>query len=107
MNTIQKLLLAFCLLSAPFLSSCGKDDDDPDPCNYTTELQAEVDAFIAAATAYSQDQSNANCLEYKASLLAYINAADDLNDCVPASQQAAFEASLDDAEISANALPCQ
>ena len=106
MNTIQKLLLAFCLLSAPFFTSCGDDDDDPEPCNYTTELQAEVDAYIAASTAYGQNQSQANCIAYKNSLQAYLEAADDLRDCVPANQEAQFEASLDAALDQANALPC-
>lgn len=105
MNTIQKIIAGICLLSAPFIGSCGKDDD-PDPCNYTTELQAEVDAYIAAATAYSQDQSQANCIAYKTSLTAYLNAADDLHHCVPADQEAQFQASLDAALDQANALPC-
>ncbi|MEO5906313.1 MAG: hypothetical protein ABIQ11_06280 [Saprospiraceae bacterium] len=106
MNTIQKLIVGICLLSAPFIGSCGKDND-PDPCNYTTELQAEVDAYIAALTAYSQDQSMANCIAYKNSLTAYLNAADDVSNCVPANQQAQFQASLDAALADANALPCQ
>lgn len=105
MNTIKNLLLAFCLLSVPFFSACGKDDD-PDPCNWSTELQAEVTAFSAALTAYSQNPSQENCIAYKNSLTAYLNAADDIDDCVPADQRAAFEASLDDAQIQADLLVC-
>ena len=83
------------------------DDDDPDPCNYTTELQAEFNAFVAAQNAYAQDQSQANCLAFKNSLLSYVDAAADLEACVPQEQKAAFEASVDEAQVTAAALPCQ
>ena len=106
MNTIKKLLLAFCLLSAPFFTSCGDDDDDPDPCNWSTELQAEVNAYVAASNAYFQDQSPANCVAYKNSLIAYLNAADDIENCVPAEQKADFDASLDAAQAQADLLAC-
>ena len=108
MKTIKNLLTGVLITGALFAVSCKDKDDDPQPCNYPTELQAEIDAYTAAATAYFNDPSNSDkCLAYKNSLLAYIDAAGDYEECATlAGQHAEFQASLDAAQASANAIQC-
>lgn len=107
MKVMSKILLLSSLLVAFSLGSCGDDNDDPEPCNYSVELQAEVDAYVAAATAYGQDPSAANCLAYKNSLLAFLDAAEDLEACaIAAGQGAEYQQSIDSAQAAANALTC-
>ncbi len=105
MNTIQKMIVGICLLVVPFLSSCGKDD--PATCNYVTESQAEYDALITASNAWSADPGNsAKCNAYKVAFQAYLNELQQHDNCVLASQEAAYQQALIDAQASINALQC-
>lgn len=106
MNTFQKMLVGVCIVAAPFLGSCGKDND-PDPCNYITETQQEYDALIAASNAYAADPTNtAKCNAYKSAYQAYLNELEQHDNCVPAGQDAAYQQSIDDAQASINAFQC-
>jgi len=92
-------------MSIPFISSCGKDD--PATCNWSTELQAEATAVNNAGTAYGLDGSTANCLAYKASLQAYLNASEGIKACANAAGQGVeFQAYLDSFQANINLLPC-
>ena len=107
MKTIKNLLTGVLITGALFAVSCKDKDDDPQPCNYATELQVEIDAFTNALTVYSNDPSQANCIAYKNALLAYIDAAGDYEECATlAGQHAEYQASLDAAQASANAIQC-
>lgn len=107
MKTIKNLLAGILITGALFAISCKDKDDDPQPCNYATELQVEIDAFTNALTAYSNDPSQANCIAYKNALLVYIDALGDYEDCaVLAGQGQEWQASLDAAQTSANAIQC-
>ena len=57
-------------MAIPFLNSCKKDD--PVSCNYATEVQNEVNALSAAASAYGNDPSTANCNAFKTAYQNYI-----------------------------------
>lgn len=89
-------------------TACKDDDDDPiEPCNYTTELQAETTALNNAAVAYGQDPSQANCISYRNALQAYVNAAGQYEACaIAAGQGAAFQQSLDSAQAFIDGLSC-
>ena len=106
MNAIQKILAGLLFVLALGTISCGKDDD-PEPCNYATELQAEINALNSALNVYVNDPSQANCISYRNALQAYVNAADDYSECSAlAGQQAEFEAYLDSVQASIDALQC-
>ena len=105
MNTIQKIIAGICIMSIPFISSCGKDD--PQSCNYTTELQAEATAVSNAGVAYANDSSTANCLAYKASLEAYLNASEGVKACANAAGQGTeFQQYLNSLQVTIDSLPC-
>ncbi|MEO6130749.1 MAG: hypothetical protein ABIQ02_02795 [Saprospiraceae bacterium] len=105
MNTIQKIIAGICIMAIPFLGSCGKDD--PVSCNYTTEVQAEANAFSAAANLYATDPSTANCNAYRVSAQNYHDALEDHRSCATvAGQQAEFQAALDNLQVSINSIQC-
>jgi len=105
MNTIQKMLVGACLITAPFLGSCGKDD--PEDCSYVTETQDEYDALIAATNAYSADPTNtAKCNAYKNAFQDYLDELQEHDNCVLAGQEAAYQQALNDAQASINAIQC-
>jgi hypothetical protein len=107
MNSIQKLLtcLLFGLVFVTY--SCKDDDDDPVACNWTTELEAELNAVINAATVYGNDPTPANCQAYKNAYQDYLNELDNYVECAALSgQQAEYQAALDDAQAQIDALQC-
>lgn len=107
MNSIQRLFILMCILSVPFFTACDKDDDEPQTCDYTTELQAELNAVVAAAEAYGQNPTTANCNAYKNSLQVYLNEAEDFRTCaVNAGQGAQFQASIDQYQAIIDAIQC-
>src|SRR5688572_10344911 len=107
MNTIQKLLTCL-LFGLVFLTySCNDDDDDPVVCNWTTELEAELNAVIAAANAYYADQvpDPAKCQTYKNAYQNYLNELDNYVECAALSgQQAEYQAALDEAQAELDAI---
>ena len=104
MNTFQKIIAGICIMSIPFLSSCGKD---PVSCNYATEVQNELNALSTAATAYGNNPTTANCNAYKTSFQNYLNALEDHRSCATtAGQGAEFQQAIDDAQASLNQLQC-
>lgn len=111
MSSILKFS-AFLMMLAVFVSTaCSKDNPaNPGGCaanfNYGLELQAEATAFSNAASAYAQDQSTENCNAYKVAGQAYLDAAADIDICVPTADRAAYQAAIDDAQASLDALAC-
>ena len=106
MKPIRNLISGLVLAAALFSISCGKDND-PEPCNYAVELQAEITAVSNAATAFGSDPSQANCIAYRNALQAYVNAADDYSECSAlAGQQAEYEAYLDSIQAEIDLLQC-
>lgn len=105
MKNFQRLIFGICIMSIPFLNSCG--DNDPDPCNYSDEIEDELNAVLAAQDAYIADPTNSSkCNAYKVSLNEYVDALEDNADCVLDSQQEAYDQALDSAQASINAIQC-
>ena len=112
MKTLRFLLffLAFGLLAV----SCG--DDDPDDgnvdCNdansVNAELMDELNAWTAAASAWTSDPTNTSlCNDYKDATLDYLNALKSLQDCADdAGVGADFASSITQAEQALAQLPC-
>jgi len=111
MNTITKFFGALALVSVVFLAQCKKDDNKVDKCtgfNFSAQIEAELNAFSTAATAYGQDPTPANCNAYKAAGLDYVNALEDLKDCAILSGQneQQYQQSIDDAKASFQSIVC-
>lgn len=109
MMKVSKTLALVLFVAMATLPACNKDNDN-DPCgnnfNWGLELQAEATAISNAATAYAMDQTTQNCEDYRAAIQAYLDAAADLDGCVVASERAAYEQAIVDAQAELNALSC-
>jgi hypothetical protein len=90
--------------------SCGKNNADVDPayCSrvWTTEVQDELNALITAGTAWSSNQTTANCNAYKAAYSAYIKALEPFGNCSGWTGQTreAWRNALDEARAELNNL---
>ncbi len=110
MKKVKIGLLGLSLVALTFAPSCKKDDNSPGvgPCSgYTSwalSVQNESAAISAAALAYANDPTPANCTAYKAAYQDYIDALENVRGCVPASQSAAYQKSIDDARASISSL---
>lgn len=108
-------LLAFVLLFGFIItgSSCSEDEADGggnNPCStaYATELQDEINALNAAAMAYGLNQTQANCIAYKAAAQAYLNALEPYGDCnlLTGQQRIDWEKAYQSAKDAVAAIPC-
>ena len=107
---ISNLLVSASVLTI-ILSSCAKKDDGPlgaGGCGYTwsVRLSDEAAELSQAASAYAQDTSQANCEAYKKAYLDYLDEAEDIKACVPASEKDDFQQGIDDARKELDDLPC-
>lgn len=108
MNLIKPLLLIAAIVSLTASTGCRKTALGCGTANYNyvTELQDEANELAAAAQAYGQDQSQANCNAYIKALNDYLDAADDIDNCVPAADRSAYNQAIDDARASVNQIQC-
>ena len=103
-----KTLFLFSLVCAVGVIGCKDDDDNgsggPTGKNcanaWATDLQNELNAISAAVSAYTNDQSTANCNALKAAYLDYVNALKPYGNCatLTGQQRADWEQALQDAE---------
>ena len=90
-----------------FLSSCGGNDVDCTGTSFSQELSSEINAFTAAATAYSLDPNSSNCNAYKDALRNYFDAFEPYKDCGEnAQQKAEIEADLDEIRDEIDQISC-
>jgi hypothetical protein len=101
-------LVAFTLVT----TGCGSDDEGPGGPAFCTDQafsQAISDAvmdFSAAAQAYANDQSTANCTAYKQAALNYLDEIRRFEDCATIGQRQDFIDSLREAEENVNMTLC-
>ncbi|WP_460542222.1 hypothetical protein [Echinicola sediminis] len=102
------LTLSFALV----FTNCNSNGDDTPPCSvaWSTELQAESNAVVAAAQNFGQNPNASTCQAYVVAYQAYLNALDPYGDCGALTNQqrndweqavAEAEASLEDVDCSA------
>lgn len=105
MNAMKNLLAVLTLVAVVCLVSCKKDD--PVGCNWSQELQDELNAFTNAANVYGANPTTENCNAYKNAGLDYLAAASDLQSCANAAGTGTeYQQAIDSAEASINAIVC-
>lgn len=83
-NLLYLLLISVLAIAG---TACGGDDDDGPSgadCNslqFSAEFQDEINAITAAATAFGNDPSQANCDALKAAYNSYLDELEDWEDC--------------------------
>jgi len=70
--------------------------------SYTDELQT----WSAAITAYGENPTPENCATYKAAAKGYLNALNDVYDCVPTGSRAEFEKAINEAKAEVDRDGC-
>lgn len=109
---LLKFTIPVICISFLVLSSCSKDDDSPlglgAGCGYlwSVRIADEITALSQAASAYSQDSSQAKCLEFKKAYNNYLDEAEDIKACVPVDDKDDFQKDIDEARAELNDLPC-
>ena len=111
MTRLTQFFLLLILVAAVSLSSCKSDDDiDNGACaanfNFALELQAESTALSNAASAYANDPTTANCEAYRSAFTSYLDAAADIDNCVPTADRSAYLQSITEAQAEVDALVC-
>lgn len=96
--------MIFCLgIMGIGLVSCGKNCGS---LGWALAIQDEANALSTASSAYSQDQSPANCEAYRQAYLDYIHALRDYDNCVEGGDRASWQQSLNEAEDDLDDLQC-
>ncbi len=108
MNRLTQFFAFLVFFSLILTTACKKESTNRcgDNFNYALELQAEANGLSAAASVYANDPTTENCEAYKAAVQAYLDAAEDLDDCVLASERAAYQQAIDEARDNLNNLQC-
>ncbi|WP_020570870.1 hypothetical protein [Neolewinella persica] len=107
-NFFYLALVAFTL----FTTGCGSDDDGPVGPAFCTDQafsQAVSDAVMdlsAAAQAYANDQSTANCNAYKQAARDYLDEVKRFESCATIGQRQDFRDALQEAENNVNMTLC-
>ncbi|MEX2511665.1 MAG: hypothetical protein WD398_02060 [Cyclobacteriaceae bacterium] len=95
---------ALMLFSTVFLSGClSGGGDGPGGCNslsWATDLNSELTAVLSAQSAFTQNQTQANCNNYRQALREYVNALRPYGNCQGLSGQnrADWQEMIDDYE---------
>jgi len=111
-NIFSKTRIILLLLTVTLISCSSDDDDDSTTADcgngaWTLSVQSELNAWIAAGQAFGADPSLANCNSYKSAGLAYIDALDEIRECVPNVSLADFNEALDEANAEIDAISCE
>ncbi|WP_157614018.1 hypothetical protein [Pseudotamlana agarivorans] len=85
-----KLLMITCVSGCFLLSSCGKDDvvdalgiGGCDGSNWEDQYGNAIEDLSQASANLSNNPSVQSCNEYKAAVLRYYDALEDIYDCIP------------------------
>lgn len=92
------------------LMGCSSSDDSDDlssGCNnWSEQFLAQSNAYSTASSVYSNDPTLANCQNYKTAGLNYIDALEDVIDCVPNANRPGFLDDLNQYRDEVNAVAC-
>ncbi len=98
MKTITKLFLAGCCAAIIGISGCSKSPLNPlGGClkgNWLQGVESDFTNWSAAATAYSEDPTPANCQNYKNAGKSYLDALKSFTDCVPKSEKNEYKEAI-------------
>ena len=110
MFTNYKTLIIPLLFSLFAVVGCTKEEAGPSGCDvnfsYTAELQNEADALIQAGNTYGQDPTEANCNAFKNAYQVYLDAAEEIENCVQSGDRAEYEESIKNARDELDELEC-
>lgn len=86
-----------------FVTGCSKNNPLNPAGNcfggqWALQYADELQAWSNAATAYSENPTDENCANYKSSAKTYLDALDDIYDCVPTASRAEIDKAIKEAK---------
>ena len=107
-----KMLLMGCgAVWMTFATGCSKDS----PLNPTggcfggkwaEQYSSELQKWSDAAVAYNENPNAANCANYKSAAKSYLDALDDIYDCVPTASKAEIDQAIKEAKADIDSEAC-
>ncbi|WP_339711375.1 hypothetical protein [uncultured Kriegella sp.] len=107
-----RLLLIGCSVAmVSFISGCSKDSplNPSGNCfggNWAAQYADELQAWSNAATTYSEEPNQTNCANYKNAATSYLNALNDIYDCVPNTSRAEIDRAINEAKADIDEESC-
>lgn len=74
--------------------------------SWAEQYSAEVQAWSNAASAYSENPTPSNCADYKNAGKAYLDAIDNLYDCIPTASRAEIDKAIKEAKADIDEEGC-
>ncbi|MCK0157036.1 hypothetical protein MWU65_07575 [Cellulophaga sp. F20128] len=107
----MKVLTIVCITAFVAITACSKNDDsnpvgDCGDFDWAQKAEKQIYAWSNAASAYSADPTTANCNSYKSAGNNYLNALEDIKNCVPSAGIAEFNQAIQEAKIELAQLEC-
>lgn len=74
--------------------------------NWATEYANELQAWSDASTAYSENPNAETCASYKSAAKSFLNALDDIYDCVPTASRKDLDKDIEEAKADIDNEEC-
>ena len=110
-NLKKQVLLAVC--GAAIILTYGCDKDNPlNPVgncfggNWAQGYADELQEWSDATSAYSENPTAENCADYKSAAKAYLDALDDIYDCIPTASRAEIDQEIKEAKAEIDRESC-
>ena len=107
----EKLFLMSCGVALLMTYGCSKDNPLNPSGNcfggqWAETYADELETWGNAAKAFSQDPTPANCTKYKSSAKAYLDALNEIYDCVPSTSRSGIDAQIKEAKAEIDQADC-
>lgn len=113
MKTMTKRLLFIAYGVAMIVMSTGCSKDNPvnqaGNCydgNWAEQFSDELQAYSSAISSYSENPTTGNCSDYKNAAKAYLDALNEVYDCVPTASISGIDQAIEEAKASIDSEDC-
>ena len=113
MKTMKTRLLLIIYGTAIITMTNGCSKDDPlnlaGNCfdgNWAAQFSDELQAYSSAISSYSDNPTAGNCADYKNAAKAYLDALNEVYECVPTASRAEIDQAIDEAKADVDREDC-
>lgn len=108
---MKSKIVIYVSLLAISMGSCDKSNPlNPEGAcfggNWSAQYADELEAWSTAAQEYSNNPTTANCNKYKAAAKDYLDALNDVYDCVPTANRKELDEAVKEAKADVDAEEC-
>lgn len=107
----NRMLIGAVIVCSVLIASCDKSNPlNPEGAcfggNWYAQYADELEAWTGAAQEYSNNPTTSNCSKYKAAAKDYLDAIDDVYDCVPTANRKELDEAIKEAKADVDAEEC-